>query len=71
MFITEYDEARHMRHLREEGREEGCREGREDGLFTCVRYGMLSLENAAAVLRRPMSDVLERYREWAASPSEA
>ena len=75
MFITEYDEARHMRHLWEDGYKEGLREareeGREDSLFTCVRYGLLSLENAAVVLRRPMSDVQERYREWATSPSEA
>ena len=37
IFLTEYDEKKHLRHTFEEGKEEGRIEGREDKLFEQIR----------------------------------
>ncbi len=37
IFLTEYDEKKHLRHTFEEGKEEGRTEGREDKLLEQIR----------------------------------
>ena len=68
MLLTEYDQAEHMRLLKEEGIEEGIEQGRAEGIEQGVVHSMksmmktlgLSLEAALSALEIP-SDKRQTY----------
>ena len=69
IFLTEYDEKKHLRHTFEEGKEEGRIEGREDKLLELIqkkRAKGRSVETIAEELEEDVETIrclLERYQD--------
>lgn len=69
IFLTEYDEKKHLRHTFEEGEEEGRIEGREDKLLELIqkkRAKGRSVETIAEELEEDVETIrclLERYQD--------
>ncbi len=62
IFLTEYDEKKHLRHTFEEGREEGIQEGRDEKLLEQIQKKLSKGKSPEVIARELEEDVDTIYR---------